>query len=191
METKIVNFEESKITFILTKDNGMMINATEMAKLFGKKVDNFTRTEQTQDFIKSCLKFANTEENKTPKSVLFGIKKEEDLIISSQKSGTFMHRVLALKFAAWLNSDFEVWVYSTIEQLLFGKHVERDKSYERTLILQKEIDELRDKPEKTVADFERYIEIEKALRIEKSIRKSLTMGTMADVRDLFSNQTNE
>ena len=99
-----------------------------------------------------------------------------------------MHRILAIKFAAWRSTDFEVWVYSTIEQLLFGKHVERDKSFERTLAFQKEIDELRDKPEKTVDDFERYIVIERALRVEKSLRKSLTMGTMADMRDLFSNQ---
>jgi phosphatidylserine/phosphatidylglycerophosphate/cardiolipin synthase-like enzyme len=31
---------------------------------------------------------------------------EEDLIVSKQKSGTWMHRILALKFAAWLNPEF-------------------------------------------------------------------------------------
>nr|DAX79710.1 MAG TPA: N KilA-N domain [Caudoviricetes sp.] len=32
---------------------------------------------------------------------LLGIVNESDLIISRQKSGTYMHRVLAIKFAAW------------------------------------------------------------------------------------------
>ena len=180
METKILKFEEKEITFLLTKDNGMMINATEMAKCFGKEVKHFNENAGTENFINACLNSRNSD--------YLNLKEREDLINSKQKSGTFMHRILALKFAAWLSPDFEVWVYSTIEQLLFGKHVERDKSYERTLELQKEIDELRDKPEKTVDDFERYIVIERSLRVEKSLRKSLTMGTMADMRDLFSNQ---
>ena len=180
METKILKFKEREITFLLTKDNGMMINATEMAKAFNKEMKDFNKLESTNQFIESCLI--------SEFSSLIGVEKKEDLLYSKQNSGTFMHRVLALKFAAWLSSDFEVWIYATIEQLLFGKHVERDKSFERTLAFQKEIDELRDKPEKTVDDFERYIVIERALRVEKSLRKSLTMGTMADMRDLFSNQ---
>lgn len=119
METKICVFEENAITFLVSKDNSMMINATEMAKVFNKDLFQFTKSEGTKSFIDSCLKPANAG--------LLGVKTEDDLIISRQKSGTFMHRVLALKFAAWLSPDFEVWVYSTIERLLFGRHVEREK----------------------------------------------------------------
>ncbi len=37
METKICIFKENPITFVLDKNNGMMVNATEMAKhLAGK-----------------------------------------------------------------------------------------------------------------------------------------------------------
>jgi hypothetical protein len=52
-----------------------------------------------------------------------GIEKEDDLIISRQKLGTWMHRVLALKFAAWLHPDFEVQVYSTVDHLLYGRQI--------------------------------------------------------------------
>lgn len=31
-----------------------------------------------------------------------------------------MHRVLALKFAAWLDPKFELWVFCTIDHILFG-----------------------------------------------------------------------
>jgi len=41
------------------------------------------------------------------------IESKEDLIISKQKSGTWMHRVLALNFAAWLEPAFDLWVYAT------------------------------------------------------------------------------
>lgn len=101
-----------------------------------------------------------------------------------------MHRVLALKFAAWLSPDFEVWVYSTIEQLLFGKHVEREKSFERTLKLQKELDTIKyKKPEdRTGEDFNRYLDIERDLNNEKAIRRNLTSESISGMRSLFDDQ---
>ena len=156
METKICVFEENPITFALEKNNGMMINATEMAKPFGKKVEAFMRNESTIEFVNECLKSENSR--------FLGIQDESDLIDSRQRSGTWMHRILALKFAAWLNPTFELWVYSTIENLLFGKHVQREQSFERTLKFQKELDELKDKPQKTGEDFERYLELDRSLK---------------------------
>jgi len=39
-----------------------------------------------------------------------------------------MHRKLALKFAAWLSPEFELWVYDRIEELLLeAKQVEEPK----------------------------------------------------------------
>ena len=179
METKICVFEENAITFLVSKDNSMMINATEMAKVFNKDLFQFTKSEGTKSFIDSCLKPANAG--------LLGVKTEDDLIISRQKSGTFMHRVLALKFAAWLSPDFEVWVYSTIERLLFGRHVDREKSFEKTISLQNELEALVMKPDKTGDDFERYIEVQKLLNREKSYRTSLTKESVNEMHSLFSN----
>ena len=98
---KIFSFENKDIEFIVDENNNVKVNATQMAKTFGKKIENFTRIENTKNFISACLKNANKR--------FLNIKKEEDLLISIQKSGTWMHEVLALKFAAWLNADFEVW----------------------------------------------------------------------------------
>ena len=96
-----------------------------------------------------------------------------------------MHRVLAIKFAAWLNPAFELWVYSTIERILFGKHEQREKSLERSLNYQTESKKLRDKPNKTGADFERYLELDKELKREKAIRKSLTAEAVTEMKSLF------
>jgi hypothetical protein len=40
----------------LHKDNKLMVNATQMAKIFEKRVENFTRIESTQNFMDGCLK---------------------------------------------------------------------------------------------------------------------------------------
>jgi hypothetical protein len=180
MKTKIYAFEDNNITFILDKDNRVMVNATEMAKAFDKDLYQFTKSDHAKEFIKSCNKPANAG--------LLGIKSGEDLIVSRQKSGTFMHRVLALKFAAWLNSDFEFWVYTTIDRLLFGKYVEREQSLERTIALQHEQNALSDKADKTGRDFERYLAIGADLRKERLVRKRLTCDSIGEMKDLFEDE---
>ena len=92
----------------------VMVNATEMASVFNKKVNEFMSNETTKNFISECLKSGNSR--------FISVEKEEDLYVSRQKSGTWMHRILALKFAAWLNPAFELWVYATIDELLFGSY---------------------------------------------------------------------
>jgi hypothetical protein len=179
MKTAIFYFNGKSITFTLDKDNLVMVNATEMAKIYNKEVKDFMINEGTKNFIKSCLK--------TGKSPFLNVEKEEDLYVSRQKSGTFMHRVLAIKFAAWLNPDFEVWIYSSIDKLMFGKYVEREKSLERTISLQKEMNILASKSEKSGEDFDRYLGIEDELRKEQAIRKNLTKESISEMADLFEN----
>lgn len=177
METKICIFKENPITFVLDKNNGMMVNATEMAKPFGRKVEAFMRNEGTISFINEALKSENSR--------FLNVKGETDLIESRQKSGTWMHRVLALKFAAWLNPAFEIWVYSTIERILFGKHAQREESLERSLKFQNESKQLKEKAHKTGEDFTRYLDLERQLKYEKSLRKSLTAAAVTEMRSLF------
>lgn len=178
METRIFNYEENPVTFLIERDNRMMVNATEMAKVFGKEVARFMENDGTKKFIEACLKTRN--------SAFINISNEADLYRSSQKSGTFMHRILALKFAAWLSPDFEVWVYSTIESLLFGKHVERERSFERTLDLQNEMKDLEERIFKTGDDFIRYLEIKGELNREKSFRTMLTKESINEMQLMFN-----
>ena len=177
METKICIFKENPITFVLDKNNGMMVNATEMAKPFGRKVEAFMRNEGTISFVNEALKSENSRFLK-----LFS---QSDLYYSSQNTGTWMHRVLALKFAAWLNPAFEIWVYSTIERILFGKHAQREESLERSLKFQNESKQLKEKADKTGEDFTRYLDLEGQLKYEKSLRKSLTAASVTEMRSLF------
>ncbi|MDR1371256.1 MAG: KilA-N domain-containing protein, partial [Dysgonamonadaceae bacterium] len=68
-------------------------------------------------------------------------KNDEDLIVSKQKSGTWMHEILALKFAAWLDPDFEVWVYLTIRDILFGAYKEDEQTLKTIAGIQDKITE--------------------------------------------------
>jgi hypothetical protein len=184
MKTDVCIFEGKEVHFEMDKEHGLMINATEMAKIFNADVNEFTRNKGTIAFIGAALKTENSrflENEKTSNSTLL----EEDLIVSKQRSGTWMHRILALKFAAWLSPEFELWVYSTIEDILFGKLAKREKSFERTFALQQEVEHLIDKPNKTGEDFIRYLELQKQLKYETAYRRSLTVEESNEMKRLF------
>lgn len=97
-----IHFEKS--------NNGIMINAAEMSRQFGKSPKDFLRTEATQRFIEELSQKENLPTGKIFKVVNGG-----------EHNGTWMHRKLALKFAGWLSPKFELWVYDVIENILFGE----------------------------------------------------------------------
>jgi len=68
MKTKEFNFEKSVVSFEIDNKN-VMVNATEMASIFGKYPKDFLIMEQTKDFINECCKDENYYE-------LLGLKNE-------------------------------------------------------------------------------------------------------------------
>ena len=128
-------FNESEVTFNFNNEN-LKVNATQMAKIFGKEVARFMENDSTENFIQACLKTRN--------SAFLNIQNREDLYTSVQKTGTWMHRILALKFAAWLDPDFEVWVYSTMDKIVFGDYYSLKKSLKESAARKVEMDTLRE-----------------------------------------------
>jgi len=59
-----------------TGNTNLMVNATQMAKIFGKEIKQFNELESTKNFIDSCL---NGRESRP-----LSIQKKEDLIISKK-----------------------------------------------------------------------------------------------------------
>lgn len=181
MKTIEFEFNGKEVTFETERGN-VMVNATEMAKVFNETVEHFTRLDGTQKFIEACLN--------NPDVGNLNIEKLEDLIVSKQKSGTYMHRILALKFAAWLNPVFELWIYATIEDLMFGSYKEDDKSLRKIAEiqveiankkkdleqseLQKDIDEL----ERQERDEKRKLDLRKKMRLS-NFRSMFTPEEMA------------
>ena len=56
---------------------------------------------------------------------------------------------------------------------------------ERTIALQKEMSDIKDKEVKTGEDFDRYLTIERLLNHEKAVRKSLTTESITEMKSLF------
>lgn len=117
MESKTFQFNGKEIAFEMVGEN-VVVNATEMAKVFNKDVYDFLRTEGTKSYIEA---FCESEK------LRFGDEfspngKLVKVVRGGEHNGTWMERSVALKFAAWLDPHFEVWVYKTIDQLLFGEY---------------------------------------------------------------------
>lgn len=139
-DVKIYQYNGIEIDFEINDDNSIMPNATKMAKCFiGKKVNDFLRLDSTKEFInvlenKYGLKInSNCGDSRNYKSEInsncgdspletdfpdFQVSENILKITSGRYGGTWMHELLALKFAAWLNPHFELWVYETIHKLM-------------------------------------------------------------------------
>ena len=162
METKEFEYNGKVVGFEIN-DQNVMVNATQMAKVFGKNIAHFMGNESTKQFVNSCLNSRNSDYLK--------VFSQSDLYRSNQKSGTFMHRILALKFAAWLNPDFEIWVYSTIDNILFGSYAEDEKNLKEMARIQTQISQ----KEQYLAVHPIQKEIEELKKAEQKQKKLLEL----------------
>lgn len=111
---KITKFEYmGQLVSFEFEDGSRMVNATEMAKPFKKKVGHFLSNKQTKEFI-SVLEDRNRNPDIGDKHEIIRVVKGGN----PELQGTWMNEKLALKFAAWLEAKFEVWVYDRIHELL-------------------------------------------------------------------------
>lgn len=101
---QIFQYYGNSITF--QKGDSVMVNATEMAKPFGKSPKDFLKTEQTKAYI----------------GTLSEVKKilSSDLVrvIYGDNGGTWMHEDVAMEFARWLSPAFAIWCNDRIKELL-------------------------------------------------------------------------
>lgn len=121
----IQKFEFKKELIDFEVENGnVMVNATQMAKAFEKRIDHFLRSDHAQAFIK-VLQFTPYGGNSAP-------LKYDEIVKTRGQLGTFMHRLLALKFAAWLSPEFELWVYAKIDEILYDYYRRLEESLKRS-----------------------------------------------------------
>lgn len=99
---RIYEYAGTGITF--DSDGETFVNATEMAKPFGKRVNDFMNLKSTQAYLDAL---SNTINN--------GIWVRTD---RGQNGGTYMHELLALEFAGWLAPAFKVWCNQKIKEIL-------------------------------------------------------------------------
>lgn len=103
---QIFQYNGSPITFY--KDDNVMVNATEMAKPFGKLVGDWLRLKATTEFTE-----AFSADMHIPISALIQVVKG-----GNSEQGTWLHEDVALEFARWLSPSFAIWCNKRIKELL-------------------------------------------------------------------------
>jgi len=157
-------YQDVKIHFLLSKDENVMVNATEMAKAFGKRVDDFTRLESSQKFI-SILSEKEKDNHADVRDYNF-----ENIINSNKKRGTYMNRKLAIYFAFWLDIEFQIWIIEVMDIILFGHYKQHWDAHIKQEAAKVRMEEAKKKlliggtPEDAIA----YFEAEKEVNAAKS-----------------------
>ncbi len=104
MENKIFQYNGNNITF--QSENGdTMVNATQMAKPFGKSPNHWLRNNSSKEFINQL----GALRNRNPSDLV--------CITNGDNGNTWLHEDVALEFARWLSPKFAIWCNDRIKEL--------------------------------------------------------------------------
>lgn len=100
-------YEGNSVSFKMI-DQEVFINATEMAKCFGKRPNDWLKLPSTRSFLEalSCGRKSPTSEIQT--------------VMGSSETGggTWLQEIAAIEFARWLNPMFSIWCNTHIRDLM-------------------------------------------------------------------------
>lgn len=106
MQNQIFNYNGNNITFQIGNGD-VMVNATEMAKPFGKRAVEYLRLPSTKQLIDAIVGKSHFDESQLVTTIRGGLN-----------PSTFLHEDIALDFAQWLSVDFKLWCNDRIKELL-------------------------------------------------------------------------
>ncbi|MCA0973419.1 KilA-N domain-containing protein [Halomonas denitrificans] len=86
------------------------INATDIAKRHGKRLDHWLENTETQRYMESLARHLNTPDS----GYLIRAKR-------GRGGGTWLHPKLAVAFARWIDVDFGVWADMLIDDIVHGR----------------------------------------------------------------------
>lgn len=127
-------FEGQNITF-KTENNVIYVNATEMAKPFGKFVANWMDKDSTKEYLEELNLIIGNP-------IIKLVNKQ-----AGRYGGTWMHEDVAMEFARWLSPKFAIWCNKQIKTLFTTGHIElapktdAQKVLEAISILQRQVEE--------------------------------------------------
>ena len=108
-----------------------MVNATEMAKTFGKQPYDWFRLPSTIEFLKAfIMDYEGTRSEKISERYAKISERNISEILSlyglvfiqqgGNMQGTWMYDEIAIEFARWLSPDFSIWCNKRIKEILKG-----------------------------------------------------------------------
>lgn len=106
-EGKKINFNE--------REGAVTVNATQMAKAFGKRAGDWLRLDSTKEYLKALKNSQNADMHS-------GLFPDEITLVQvvngGNNRGTWMHEDVALEFSRWLSPSFAIWTNKHIKELL-------------------------------------------------------------------------
>lgn len=174
---KMFSYGGNDISFYV-KGDSIYLNATEMAKVFGKRPVDFLRLESTSKLIKATVRNNHCDESQLVRTVNGG----------SGRNGTWLHEDIALDFAQWLSVDFKIWCSARLKELFgFGATFTQEK-LEELLISPDTIIKLATQVKEAREEIARYqdiiVENEPKVKFAEAIEvseDSLKVGELAKV----------
>lgn len=103
----IAEYNGNNISFARKDDKTVMINATEMAKPFGKQPIDWMKTDAANAFINEFSKLKN-----------ISLADIQVVRRGGNNPGTWLHEDVAMEFARWLSPAFAIWCNDRIKELL-------------------------------------------------------------------------
>ena len=107
--TKLFSYKGNEVTF-RNSAGVTYINATEMAKPFGKFAWKWLELPSTIEFLKALSENRSLAKNQ----LVISVKGGND----PSKRGNWFHEDVALEYAQWLSVDFKLWCNDRIKELL-------------------------------------------------------------------------
>jgi hypothetical protein len=156
-------YQDTAIQYLVNPNQkNVMINATDMAKVFGKRTKDFLKTDSVKEFISALERALN------------GARSENKITDNRGHMGIYFDRRLALKFAAWLSPEFEVWVYTQIEEITFGYYKKHWEAHAKQEDAKNQMEQLKEEMIKapTQENVLAYFEAEKNMKAAKSEKRT-------------------
>lgn len=110
MENTILEYKGNNISFLMGEN--VKVNATDMAKPFGKRPVDWLRLPSTRSFINALCDVRKS--HITPEDLI----KTQKGNSADFSQGTWMHEDVALEFARWLSPEFAIWCNDRIKELV-------------------------------------------------------------------------
>ena len=157
-------FQGNPITF--KGGETVMVNATEMAKPFGKRPSKWLELPTTREFLNTLCDVRKSDIT----SLVITAKGNS----ASFEQGTWMHEDVAMEFARWLSPEFGIWCNDCVKELLLNGRVEMAQ-LSHTFI--RKTTRLLESAENRIDSLQRKVQEQKAViagyRAEADARKKL------------------
>lgn len=103
--SKTFSYNGNDVLFDIKDD--VMVNATQLAKIYGKRPNDYLSLPTTNQLINAITRKYGIAENQLIKTERGGIQ-----------PGTWMHRLIVVDFCQWLDIDLKLWCTEKLDELM-------------------------------------------------------------------------